>query len=209
MTAPAGPLACPHCGSALREGAPWCTLCFADLRAPEQPVPPPAPVASAPVGPGRAAEYGLPAVDPLTAPLLDVVLPRLVPVERAPAVAPTVDAPGNVVASDDAVAGGAAAPVPTWPCTRCGAATPMSATACSGCGAGFLDAERLASAPVFVLPLVGDVLAMSRARRCVLAFGAVLALCVPLAVVTLLLTHSPASPTPTAPTGTTQVSPAP
>jgi len=169
-------------------------------------------VASAPVVPGRAAEYGLPALDPLTAPLLDVVLPRLVPVERASAVAPTADLPGSAVASDDAddaVAAGAAAPEPTWPCTRCGATTPMSATACSGCGAGFLDAERLASAPVFVLPLVGDVLAMSRARRCALAFGAVLALCVPLAVVTLLLTHSSAAPAPTAPAGTTQVSPAP
>jgi len=209
VTAPAGPLACPHCGSALREGAPWCTLCYADLRAPEQPVPPPATVASAPVVPGLAAEYGLPALDPLTAPLLDVVLPRLVPVERAPAVAPTADLPGSAVAPDDAVAAGAAAPEPTWPCTRCGATTPMSATACCGCGAGFLDAERLASAPVFVLPLVGDVLAMSRARRCALAFGAVLALCVPLAVVTLLLTHSSAAPVPTAPAGTTQMSPAP
>jgi len=44
---------CPHCGAALRPDAPWCTLCYADLRpAPVVPVaaapaPAPAPVVAA------------------------------------------------------------------------------------------------------------------------------------------------------------------
>ena len=29
--------ACPACGAALRPGAPWCTLCYADLRTAPEP----------------------------------------------------------------------------------------------------------------------------------------------------------------------------
>lgn len=47
--ADAGPVAaasatdsrCPWCAAALRPGAPWCTLCYADLRPPESVQPPP------------------------------------------------------------------------------------------------------------------------------------------------------------------------
>ena len=56
---------CPHCRASVRPGAPWCTLCHADLR------PPPEPVASAPEPPVvRAAP-----VDPLTAPAATLGLP--------------------------------------------------------------------------------------------------------------------------------------
>ncbi len=34
--------ACPTCGSALRPGQPWCTLCYADLRPAPEPAPEPA-----------------------------------------------------------------------------------------------------------------------------------------------------------------------
>jgi hypothetical protein len=47
---------CPGCSAAVRPGAPWCTLCFADLR----PAPPPE------LEPVR---HGVAAVDPLTASL--------------------------------------------------------------------------------------------------------------------------------------------
>jgi hypothetical protein len=48
---------CPHCRAAVRPGAPWCTLCHADLRPP-----PPAPE------PVLAMPPQAPALDPLTAP---------------------------------------------------------------------------------------------------------------------------------------------
>jgi ribosomal protein L40E len=64
------PNACPACGAALRPDAPWCTLCYADLRPkppePEpQPEPQPEPVVQAP------------APDPLTDPLPDLLAPAL------------------------------------------------------------------------------------------------------------------------------------
>lgn len=48
---------CPHCRAAVRPGAPWCTLCHADLR-PPPPAPEPVPVVAA----------SAPVLDPLTAP---------------------------------------------------------------------------------------------------------------------------------------------
>ncbi len=47
--------ACPACGAALRPGAPWCTLCYADLR----PAPEPEPAST-------IGEYAEPAPTPLT-----------------------------------------------------------------------------------------------------------------------------------------------
>ena len=47
--------ACPACGAALRPGAPWCTLCYADLR----PTPEPDPVPT-------IEAYAEPAPAPLT-----------------------------------------------------------------------------------------------------------------------------------------------
>ena len=51
---------CPHCRASVRPGAPWCTLCHADLR------PEPSPVAEAPV---VAVAPVVRPLDPLTAPL--------------------------------------------------------------------------------------------------------------------------------------------
>ena len=65
LASPAASARCPSCAATLRAGAPWCTLCFADLR----PVAAPAPV-ELPV-PGAAA-YGPPAPDPLTAPTAEL-----------------------------------------------------------------------------------------------------------------------------------------
>ncbi len=52
---------CPHCRASVRPGAPWCTLCHADLRPPPEPVEAPAPA----VRP----------IDPLTAPAPSLGLP--------------------------------------------------------------------------------------------------------------------------------------
>ncbi len=49
--------ACPRCSACLRPGAPWCTQCFLDLRAPAPPPEvPPAPAAT----PAVAAPDGAP-----------------------------------------------------------------------------------------------------------------------------------------------------
>ena len=55
---------CPHCRASVRPGAPWCTLCHADLR------PEPSPVAAvpAPVAPVAPVTPVVRPVDPLTAP---------------------------------------------------------------------------------------------------------------------------------------------
>lgn len=153
--------ACPACGSALRPGAPWCTLCYIDLRsAPELD---PAPTTEA---------YAEPAPEPL-----------LVAQPQAGA-----DRPPDA----DPQAG------PTWPCSRCGDRNALALDACSACGASFLAAVR-DDKIALIVPGIGDLMTMSRGKRLGLAFGAVVVLVVPLALVTLLLTGSPPATTPPAP----------
>lgn len=134
VATPAAGRRCPSCEATLRAGAPWCTLCFTDLRPPPEPPPPPPPE---------------PELDPLTAPLEALGLPR-----RAPA-------------SPDA-------PVATWPCGTCGADSSLAAGACTACGAGFLHDLRAAEGPLLELPVVGDVGALPRGQRLALAAGVVL-----------------------------------
>lgn len=129
---------CPSCAATLRAGAPWCTLCYTDLRA----QPRPARVLLVPPG----AAYGLPALDPLTAPAEALGLP-----DR------TTDAPAA-----------------TWPCTTCGAANDLTDSACAACGAGFLAGLRDSEGPLLELPVVGDLGALSRRQRLGLAAGVVL-----------------------------------
>ncbi len=171
----AGPrgTACPACGAALRPDAPWCTLCFADLR--------PAP------GPG-AARAPAPAADPASA------------AARAPAPAadPASAAARAAVAvgTDDARAGTqSVAPVlgdgPSWPCSRCAAANGYERDTCRACGASFLAAVKDDEVLLLVLPGVGDLRRLGRPQRLLLALGVVLAVLVPLAVITLLLTQRP------------------
>lgn len=54
---------CPHCRASVRPGAPWCTLCHADLRPPPEPVVLP-PVASVPRATPDAAQPARPAGEP-------------------------------------------------------------------------------------------------------------------------------------------------
>ncbi len=145
--------ACSACGAALRPGAPWCTLCYADLR----PAPEPDPVPT-------IGAYAEPAPDPLT-------------VSQPP------------VGTDPLG--------PTWPCSRCGGRNALTLDACTACGASFLAAVR-DDGVALVVPGIGDLMTMSRAKRLGLAAGAVALLVVPLALVTLLLTGSPPAATPPA-----------
>ena len=130
---------CPACGAALRPGAPWCTLCYADFR--------PAPVE------------------------LPIELPIELPVEPAVAVAaydpltdPAPPAPGDV-----SVEGG-----PSWPCSSCGSPNSIELSVCGSCGAGFLASIADRAGPTLVLPVIGDVMGLSKSQRMALALGAVL-----------------------------------
>jgi hypothetical protein len=172
--------ACPSCGAALRPGAPWCTLCYTDLR------PKPAPVAvvapPVPVTPPVTASYGLPAGDPLTQPLVDFL--------------PSSVAPEPVVAVSTA----------TWPCSVCDEVNELQQSLCAACGQPFLASIKAAGKPVLVLPLVGDLGAMGRGQRAGVALGVLALILVPLALITLLLTPAkkkdPAVQTPVVSTST-------
>lgn len=160
---------CPSCNAALRPDAPWCSLCLHDLR------PAPAPAAVVVPAPSQPL-YG--AQDPLTAPLLDLVLP---PVPEAAAVA----VPELPVAP-------AAGPVATWPCVRCQAANAITELRCTVCGAAFLDGGSTPQS--LVVPGLGDLSRYSRGQRVGLACAVAVALLIPLALVTYLLTpHSVAT----------------
>jgi predicted amidophosphoribosyltransferase len=74
----------------------------------------------------------------------------------------------------------------TWPCSACSQPNDLALPACEGCGTPFLSAVR-AGRPTAVLPVVGDVLALTPARRVGLALVTVLVLLLTTAVLALLL----------------------
>ncbi|HUR13121.1 MAG TPA: zinc ribbon domain-containing protein [Mycobacteriales bacterium] len=155
--------ACPSCGAALRPDAQWCSLCYHDLRAP-----------AAPVVPEPTPAYD--GSDPLTAPLLDLLLPAAPvaqPEQAQPAALPAVP----VVQEAE------------WPCTRCGLRNALTASTCRDCGSPFLGGAS--EAPALVLPGVGDITKLSRGHRVMVALGVVLAVVIPLALMTFLLTPDP------------------
>ena len=189
MTLPRHRTACPQCGAAVRADAGFCGQCYADFR-------PPPPPPSAPVVAPVSATYGAPAPDPLTAPLLDVLLPPVaaaaVPAQAAPtAVPPAVAAPARSAG---------------WPCTQCETVNELTAMTCATCGSGFLQRVADESKVSLVLPVVGDLGRYSRGQRAGIAFGAVVVLLVPLALITLLLSGKPQSG-PGGSTGTTVTTP--
>jgi Double zinc ribbon len=169
-------VSCPSCGAALRPDATWCSLCFHDLRAPAAPPEPEEQV-----------------VDPLTSPLLDVALPRQPRPAPAPAPEPVVPEP---VVSEPVGA--------VWPCSRCGTVNELGSPLCTACGAGFLAGAS--DKPELVLPGVGNLHAMSRGQRAGLAFGLLLVVLLPLALITYLSTGSPPKDTGPASTPSTIVS---
>jgi hypothetical protein len=177
---------CPSCGGALRPEATWCSLCFHDFRAAAAPVP------EVPAHASALPAYG--GDDPLTAPLLDLLLPAAPAVPAHAAPAPEAHAPVPHADVPQAREPQAASAEPSWPCLRCGDLNPLAASMCSTCGATFL--APLAAKPSLVLPIVGDLHAMSRGRRAGLAGIAVLVLMVPVAALTMLTssTHRPATP---------------
>ena len=185
MTVPGNRTACPQCGASVRLDAAFCGQCYADFR-------PPPPPPSAPVAPTPTASYGVPAPDPLTAPLLDVVLPPSSPAGLVPA-------QGAVPAAAASEPAAPAKPTkPTgWPCSRCDALNDFEAPLCGTCGSSFLAQVSDETKLSIVLPVVGDLGRYSRGQRAGIALGAIIVLLIPVALLTLLLSGKPpASPTP-------------
>lgn len=150
---------CPACGASTLDGAPWCTLCYTDLRAPA-----PAPVSEAvPASTSAPDASAAPAVSPqpTAVDLLDHAL----------------DAPVSVAA--DAARGPA-----TWPCTACGAAVALEHDSCPQCLTPFLAGADPAAA--VDLPLLGAIrpLTATKSSRVWLMVGGTLAVSL---VLTLIL----------------------
>ena len=175
VTLPANRTACPQCGASVRLGADFCGQCYADFR-------PPTPQPSAPLVPAPTAAYGVPAADPLAAPVLEVpVQAAPEPVARSRHGVPEVQA--------------------KWPCTRCDAQNEMDSVVCTVCGQLFLQTVSEETRVAIVLPVVGDLGRMSRGQRAGVAFGILAIVLVPLALITMLLTGKPPAPKDT-PSGT-------
>lgn len=181
LTLPGARTACPSCAARVRPDATFCGQCYADFR-------PPPPAPAVPATPPATAAYGTPAPDPLTAPLLDVVLPA----QAAPSPAQAEKTTG-------------------WPCTRCSHLNPFRETVCAVCSAPFLATVAEEGKVSLTLPVVGDLSRYGRGQRAGIALAAILVVLLPLALITLLLTKAPPSnpaPSPTSGTTVTEVTPA-
>jgi hypothetical protein len=177
----------------VRPQATFCGQCYTDFR--------PAPAPAAPLAPAPTATYGVAASDPLTAPLLDVVLPPgVVPAQgTAPAPAPAA----AMSAAMSAPMAPAARKTPTWPCTRCQAVNELSEMVCHVCAAPFLVTVAEETKVSLVLPVVGDLGKYGRGQRALIPPGVLTLTHIPRALDTLLLTHAPpAAPAPNQPVGT-------
>lgn len=156
---------CPACGASTLDGAPWCTLCYTDLRTPA-PAPAAVPVAEMPVPTSSPEPSGAPVASPqpTAVDLLDHAL----------------DAPVSVAA--DAARGPA-----TWPCTACGASVALEHDSCPHCLTPFLaGADPMAAVD---LPLLGAIrpLAATKSSRVWLMLGGTLVVSLVLTVVLSLV----------------------
>jgi len=146
------------------DGAPWCTLCYTNLRAPavapasvaEVTIPQPSGVHAAPSAPPSSAATSLDLLDPQ----LDLPVATAAAARRGPA---------------------------TWPCATCGASVDLDQDACAECGSPFL--AGVDPAPALAIPLVGPIrpLAVSKSSKIWLVVGGAFAVCVLLMVMLSLV----------------------
>jgi hypothetical protein len=147
---------CPQCAAAVRPGAQWCTLCFADLRPRDAAPAEPAPATAAAETSGASTVSGASlAFDPLTAPLALLEHGQFggaAPESAAPeSAAPESAAPGSAAPEHGlperggGEAGGELAPsgsvqakLAGWPCMTCGEVVAIDLSVCPACGAGFM-----------------------------------------------------------------------
>ncbi|HET7530161.1 MAG TPA: hypothetical protein VFJ98_04295 [Mycobacteriales bacterium] len=146
---------CPACGASVVDGAPWCTLCYADLRTPApQPAAPPVPEPTAAAVLPQPAPAAATAAAPGTA--LDLLdRPLDAPVETS------ADAPRGPVG---------------WPCSSCGSTVPLDDDRCPQCFTPFMSGAD--PVPAIDIPLLGTIrpLAASKSSRAWLMVGGALVL---------------------------------
>lgn len=146
---------CHACGAAVTAGAPWCTLCYADLR---EPVLAPA---SAPAAPQPAARP------------TDAMAAQFASRRTEPPLTQTGLEPDPILDAPVHTATAVATAPPGWPCGGCGARMPLDADSCTQCGQPFLPKE---ATPSLVVPGVGDVAKLDRGQRIMLIAGGAVAL---------------------------------
>jgi hypothetical protein len=165
-------------------GAPWCTLCYAELR----PQPESAPAAAPVVAPAVAAPAPVHELPP--DPILDGPGPIPVSAVTYSAVAATLAPPQPPVAREPAaVPQPEPAPAPAresagWPCLGCGAVMPLEENFCTQCGRAFLPTETL---PSLSLPVVGNLGGLDKAQRVWLMVGGAVGLTVLFFLLALVL----------------------
>lgn len=136
---------CPTCAAAVRPGAGWCTLCYADLRPPAPPPPAPPQPAAVPMAHAvsfapQPVERPPSAADPLTAAYGDLLAFVGGPAAATPPTAtPTTAEPSSPRLTDpQGGRGPAAAEDGTgWPCMACGALNAFDLMACHSCALPF------------------------------------------------------------------------
>lgn len=167
---------CPACGASVALGAPWCTLCYADLR--PAPAPQPQPAAASVAAPVAAPAAGAPR------PMVDalgIIPPEPVTANSVGLAAelppdPHLDAP-IMKASDIRLA------EPGWPCRHCGTVVAMSEDNCPQCHTPFLEPEDVVEVS---LPVVGNVRRLDGKMRMIVGLVGALAIMVVLVVVALI-----------------------
>lgn len=140
---------CPACGASVAPRAPWCTLCYVDLR----PAPAPEPAVAESADVPQPVSVGARGED------LAVVTPP-------PPPDPHLDAPISK-ASDIRLS------APGWPCRHCSTLVPMSEDNCPKCHTTFLIPEDFVEV---TLPGVGNVRRLDTKMRTILGLVGALGL---------------------------------
>jgi hypothetical protein len=151
---------CTSCGAGIAAGAQWCSLCYAPVAVPAQPVSD----LDDPLDEAAAIEADY--AEALSVPSQPdgdlLVAPAAVRTSTDASTEATADA-------EPAVAGTATAEPPaktlpgSWPCEGCHTANPMSADACVHCGLPFLSYAK--TPPRLDLPFIGDIFQRSRTQQ--------------------------------------------
>lgn len=157
---------CPACGASVALGAPWCTLCYADLRPKPEPAPAPEP-APEPVAVGAPSYAAAPIVD-----ALGVIPPEPLPAGTPLPPDPHLDAP-IMKAADIKLA------EPGWPCRSCHTLVPMDEDNCPQCQSPFLVPEDVVEV---TLPGVGNVRRLDTKMRTIIGLVGALGVTVVLVI---------------------------
>lgn len=151
-------------------GAPWCTLCYADLRPKPEPVPAPQPVSEP-----EPAAVGAPVARELVD-ALGVIPPEPLPAGTVLAPDPHLDAP-IMKAADVRLA------EPGWPCRHCGSVVPMAEDNCPQCHTPFLVPEDFVEV---TLPGVGNVRTLDTKMRVVVGLTGAAAVTIVLVILAIV-----------------------